>query len=465
VADLTAKTGFMSETLARPTQAARKISEEEAHEIGIEAYHYLYPLVLMHITRRVITSDPLGAKPGFGPEGAFHHTRKFSAGYFYDDGRPNFDTLCSLAWLEIDKDPYVLSVPDTQGRYNVLPIFDMWTDVFASPGSRTSSSSAAHFAIVPRYWNGSLPAGIERIEAPTAHVWVVAQTQTYGPKDYAAVHKIQDDYVVTPLSQWGRSPRPRAQKIDPAEDAHTTPKAQLHAMSAATFFSYAADLMAIDTPHLTDWSILSRMRRIGLEPGKHFRLKKAPVAVQAGLAAAPEEAIKRMIAKRPTVARVVNGWQMNTDVAGPFGNYYLKRAMAAMNHHGMLPSEDAIYPVNIATAEGTATTGENRYVMHFEKGALPPAHAFWSVTVHDREGFPVRHPFNRPTIGDRDPLKYDSDGSLVIYIQNEQPPADKISNWLPSPLGPFGITMSLYWPRPEALDGRWAPPLIQRVAD
>ena len=455
----------MSETLTHPAHAVRKMSEEEAHEIGIEAYHYLYPLVLMHITRRVSINDPLALKPGFGPEGVFHHSRKFAAGGFNEVGWPNVDTLCSLAWLELDKDPYVLSVPDTQGRYNVLPIFDMWTDVFASVGSRTSGSGAAHFAIVPPRWNGTVPCGMERIEAPTTHVWIVAQTQTDGPKDYAAVHKIQDNYVVTPLSQWGRSPQPRVQKINPAEDAHTSPKAQLHAMSPAFFFGYAADLMAIDTPHLTDWPILARMHRIGLEPGKHFRLKKAPAAVQAGLAAAPEEARRQMIAKLPMMARIVNGWRMNTDGAGTYGNDYLKRATVAMDRLGMLPSEDAIYPVNVATGEGTPAFGENRYVMHFRKEELPPARAFWSIAIHDREGFPVRHPFNRLAIGDRDALKYDPDGSLDIYIQNEQPPGDRLSNWLPSPPGPFGITMSLHSPHPKALDGRWAPPLLRRVSD
>jgi hypothetical protein len=163
------------------------------------------------------------------------------------------------------------------------------------------------------------------------------------------------------------------------------------------------------------------------------------------------------------MGRVVNGWQMNTDNFGAYGNDYRKRAMVAMFGLGSLPSEDAIHPVNVATAEGTPAAGEHRYAMHFRKGELPPVRAFWSITMHDREGFPVRHPFSRPSIGDRDALKYGSDGSLDIYIQNERPSEDKVSNWLPSGDGTGGITMSLYSPRIEALDGRWAPPFIQRV--
>jgi hypothetical protein len=455
----------MSETLAHPTQAVRKVSEEEAYEIGIEAYHYLYPLVLMDVTRRFSTNHPPGAaRPGFGPHGMFHHMRKFPTTGFNEVVRTNFDTLCSLTWLEL-RDPYVISVPDTQGRYCVLPIYDMWTDVIAALGTRTLGSGSAHFAIVPRCWRGTLPGGMERIEAPTTHVWAIAQIQTYGPKDYGAVHNIQDGYVVTPLSQWGRSVEPRAEKIDPAADVHTAPKDQVAAMSPTTFFNYAADLMTIDVPHLTDWSILARMHRIGLEPGRPFRLKKAPAAVQAGLAVVPEEGRRQMIEKLPTLVRVANGWQMNTDSIGAFGNCYLKRATAAMDGLAALPSEDAIYPVNVSTAEGAPVIGENRYVMRFRKDELPPTRAFWSITMHDREGFPVRHPFNRLTIGDRDALTYDPDGSLAIYIQNERPSENKVSNWLPSPVGPVGITMSLYSPRPEALDGRWVPPSLQRVND
>jgi len=443
----------MSETLARASQPARKVSEEEAREIGIEAYHYLYPLVLMHVTRRVSTNYPLGV----GPEGVFHHMREYSSAGF----RPNFDTLYSMAWLDLTKGPYVISVPDTHDRYYVLAIHDMWTDVFASLGTRTSGTAAGHFAIVPRGWNGTVPFGMERIEAPTTHVWITVRTQTHGPKDYALVHKLQDGFIATPLSQWGRSALPRAQKIGPAVDVETAPMDQVDAMSPATFFNCAADLMTIETPHLTDWPILARMRKIGLEPGKPFHLKRAPAAVQTALAVALEEGHKQMTAKVPTIAKVVNGWQMNTGTIGAYGNHYLKRAIVAMIGLGALPPEDLISPVNITASDDTPANGAGRYIIHFGKDELPPARAFWSITMYDGEGFPVRNPISRYAVGDRDGLKFNSDGSLDIYIQGERPTADKMSNWLPSPSGPMGIVMRLYSPRPEALDGRWAPPVLQ----
>ena len=155
---------------------------------------------------------------------------------------------------------------------------------------------------------------------------------------------------------------------------------------------------------------------------------------------------------------------MNTDTMGVYGDYYLKRAFVALAGLGANQPEDAIYPINISDADGKPVEGANNYVLHFAKDDLPPVGAFWSVTMYDAEGFQVANAINRFALGDRDALTYNEDGSLDIYIQNEKPAADKLANWLPSPPnGPLGITMRLYAPKPEVLDGRWAPPPIKRV--
>ncbi|WP_277127543.1 DUF1254 domain-containing protein [Chlorogloeopsis fritschii] len=441
------------------------ITEQEAYQIGIEAYHYLYPLILMDITRRVSTNIETGKKLGFGRMNEFVHLGLFPDANFRTVVRPNFDTLYSSAWLDLTIEPMIVSAPDTQGRYYMLPMLDMWTDVFAVPGKRTSGTAPANWALVPQGWHGELPAGVERIDAPTPYVWIIGRTQTNGPQDYEAVHQVQDGYKLTPLSQWGKSLQPMQAVFDPSVDMETEPLVQVNTMPANRYFSYGAELMKINPPHLTDWSIVARLKRIGIELGKSFDFEKIPNSIQKGLEYATVDGLKMMIDKQPTIARVVNGWQINTDTIGVYGNYYLKRAIVALMGLGANPPEDAIYPLNVADADGQPMSGSHKYVLHFEQDELPPVDAFWSVTMYDFEGFQVANSLNRFAIGDRDRLTFNPDGSLDLYIQHESPDTDQESNWLPSPpKGNLGVTMRLYAPRAEILNGRWNPPPVKRVS-
>ncbi|MEA2306052.1 MAG: hypothetical protein QOH43_3332 [Solirubrobacteraceae bacterium] len=442
---------------------ATAVSAEEAHAIGVEAYVYLYPLVVMELTRRQMTNLPPGQKPGFGPMNAFTHVREFPPADFKAVVRPNFDTLYSVAWLDLSTEPLIVSVPDTGGRYYLLPLYDMWTDAFAVPGKRTSGTGAASYALIPPGWTGVLPAGIEAIESPTSGVWIVGRTQTNGPGDYDAVHEVQDGMSITPLSRWGQAPAPPEVAVDPAVDMETPPPQQVDAMSAVDFFDLASALMKPHPPHLTDWSVLARMRRIGLRPGEGFSAERLDPDVAAALKDVPAEAQRLMRDKLPTLARVVDGWQMNTDTMGVYGDYYLKRAVVTMAGLGANPTEDAVYPLSMADAGGQPLDGDHAYVLHFEHDELPPVDAFWSVTMYDAEGYQAANAINRFAIGDRDDLRFDADGSLDLLLQHEHPGADKESNWLPAPRGPLGVTMRLYAPRPEVLDGRWAPPAIRRA--
>ncbi|WNZ24006.1 DUF1254 domain-containing protein [Leptolyngbya sp. NK1-12] len=442
------------------------LSEQDAYEIGIEAYHYLYPLITMDITRRITTNYAPGTKPGMGPMNAFHHLQAFPPADFREVVRPNFDTLYSSAWLDLTQEPMVVSVPDTDGRYYLLPMMDMWSDVFAVPGKRTSGTNAAHYGVVPKGWTGTLPDGVQPIDAPTPYVWMIGRTQTNGPKDYAAVHQVQQGYWITPLSQWGQTTQPvqAAIAIDPSVDMKTPPLTQVNTMTAAQYFSYGAELMQLNPPHITDWSTVARLHRLGIEVGKSFDFDQAAPPVKAGLERATTDGLRLMYEKVPTLARVVNGWQMNTDTMGVYGNYYLKRAIVAMVGLGANQPQDAIYPLNVADADGKPLEGSNRYVIHFGKDEIPPVEAFWSITMYDADGFQVANSLNRFAIGDRDDLTYNADGSLDIYIQPDSPDAGQESNWLPSPTqGVLGLTMRLYAPKAQALDGRWAPPVVKRV--
>ncbi|MBW2573807.1 MAG: DUF1254 domain-containing protein, partial [Deltaproteobacteria bacterium] len=294
-------------------------------------------------------------------------------------------------------------------------------------------------------FKGKLPKGVEAIEAPTPTMWIINRIQTNGPKDYKFVNGLQDGFKVTPLSQWGKKVVHKPFKVDPTVDMKTTPFDQMMAMDAKKYFNYGADLMKKHPPHSTDFSILARMKRIGIVAGESFDYEKTSPVVKAALDRAVVDGLKLMKDTLPSLAPIVDGWQMNTSSMGVYGNFYMKRALVALVGLGAIPPEDAIYPLNLADADGKKTVGNNNYTMHFSKDKLPPVDAFWSITMYDKEGFQVANELNRFAIGDRDDLVYNKDGSLDIYIQAKSPGKDKESN------------------EAQALDGRWVPPAIRKV--
>jgi hypothetical protein len=221
--------------------------------------------------------------------------------------------------------------------------------------------------------------------------------------------------------------------------------------------------MKVNPPHIADWSMVAQLKKIGIEPGKSFDYDKLDSVVKSALDKAPADSQALMKWKLPTVARVVNGWSMNTDTMGVYGDYYLKRAMVTMLGLGANQPADAIYPMNVADADGKPMNGDHKYVLHFSKDELPPVEAFWSVTMYDAEGYQAANAINRFAVSSWMPFQYNTDGSLDIYIQNENSGAGKEANWLPAPKGPFGVTMRLYAPKANALDGRWNPPAVKRV--
>ena len=464
---------FVSAPIFTNTAKAQQApTEEEAQAIGVDAYLYFYSLVTMDITRKQISNIEPGKGFG-GPMNSFVNIPAYPTADVKVVVRPNFDTLYSSGWLDLTKEPMVVSVPDTGGRYYLLPMLDMWTDVFASPGWRTTGTEAGHFVVAPPGWRPDLrdrliedfklPKNTQRIDAPTFYVWIIGRTKTDGPSDYAAVNKIQSGYKITPLSQWGKTPEPVEVKIDPAIDMKTPPKVQVDTMTADTYFAYAAELMKLQPPHVTDQPIIARLKSIGFELGKSFDLEKADPIVKKALEGVPKAAQKLMEWKIPTLARVANGWSMNTDTMGVYGNYYLKRAIVAQLGLGANLPEDAIYPLNLGDESGKPLDGANKYAIHFDKANIPPVNAFWSITLYDQQGFQVANSLSRFAVSSWMPFQYNPDGSLDLYFQNESPAPDKEANWLPAPKGEFNLCMRLYAPKSDALTGKWNPPPVMRA--
>lgn len=422
-----------------------------------EAFVYFYPIVSMDITRRQAINSPVGSTPGSGPPNRFSHMRAFPTADFRAVVRPNFDTLYSSAWLDLTAGPVKLTAPDTEDRYYMLPCLDMWTDVFANPGKRTTGTGAAEWVIAGPAYTGELPEGLPVIVAPTPYVWIIGRTQTNGVADYPAVHVVQDGYQVTPL---GDEP---TYAVDPDYDVTTEPLKIVNDMPMLTFLEYAAELLTTNPPHRSDFSQLARLAGLGITAGEPFDAGRFSAEERAEIDAGKADALTAMVASLPTLGTSVNGWTVMTDTIGVYGNSYFKRAVVTLIGLGANPPEDAVYPLLNVDADGDPMTGDRDYVIHFDADALPPVAAFWSVTMYDAEGFQVANEIDRFAIGDRDALTFNADGSLDLYVQHANPGPERVSNWLPAPTGPLGVTLRLYAPGPEVLDGRWRPPSVRKA--
>jgi hypothetical protein len=427
------------------------VSADQAAEIAVEAYAFGYPLVLMDVTRQMMTAVPkAGALKA--PVNQFIHVREFPDPTFTDVVSPNADTLYSTAWLDLTKEPIILSVPDVGKRYYLMEMLDAWTNVFAAPGTRTTGNGRGDFAIVGPQWKGTLPAGVKEIKSPTNMVWLLGRTQTNGKEDYAAVRAIQDQYKLTPLSAWGKDYKPPDNApVAAGIDVKTPPVEQVAKMDAATFYARLNTLMKDNPPANADASAVNSIAAIGVAPGTTFDLKSLDPAVAKSVAEA-----------RKPHGKKVNGWDVMTNL-GRYGTDYLFRSVVAIVGLGANLPEDAIYPRATEDTDGQPLTGANSYVVHFPKGQLPPVNAFWSLTMYNSKQFFVQNPINRYAIGDRDKLKFNDDGSLTITIQHESPGKEKESNWLPAPADQFNMFMRLYWPKKEIEDGAWKMPGVERV--
>ena len=442
----------------------------EALPAGVEAYVYGYPLVTMEMTRRVMSNveKPEGTR---APMGQFVRMREYPSAAFRDVTAPNADTLYTTAWIDVSQEPWVLSLPDMHDRYYLFPMLDGWTDVFQVPGKRTTGTGAQTYAITGPGWKGKLPAGVKEYKSPTAIVWLLGRIYCTGtPEDYAAVHQLQDEISLVPLSAYGKPYTPPAGKVDASVDMKTAVREQVNALSADEYFNLLAKLMKDNPPAAADAPMLKKMAKLGIVPGQPFDSSKlGPIAKEA-FDTVPKIANEKIMLwmKEGILAgdlKLEHGWVFTTKT-GLYGVNYIQRALITAIGLGANRPQDAVYPTSEGPSVASSYTGEKKYVMHFDKGQLPPANGFWSLTMYDKDYFFVQNPINRQSISARQNLKPNVDGSVDLYIQNESPGADKESNWLPAPKDKFILMMRLYWPdetAPSIIDGTWNIPPVKVV--
>ena len=444
--------------------------EKQAHDVGVEAYEYAYPLVLLGLTRVMALSGD--DKASNAPLNKFAHRRQFASASDHKVVRPNLDVLYSVAWVDVSKEPVVVSVPDTQDRFYFLTMLDGWSEAFASPGKRTTGTQPGNFAIVGPRWKGTIPAGVTRLNSATNFVWIVGKIEAKQTNDIVSVNTIQNGFKISLLSNYIKAAGGAESEIaaQPASVSRETgrifftnqpPIKQIADMNAAKFFSTFSELLFSNPPHKEDVTLVTRLKSIGIEPGAEFHFDKLSPQVAAALEGAVTDAKAAIDERASTISTSENGWILDRKIAGIYGANYLDRAAVAKIGAGLNRLEDAVYPSCNVDAQGQPLTGSKNYVLHFDRAQLPPVKAFWSLSLYNSQGFFVKNALNRYAVGDRDSLKLNGDGSLDIYIQHDVPGSEKQTNWLPSPEEDFNLLLRMYFPKTTVLNGAWSPPAVK----
>lgn len=463
-----------SNPVAAASDTNGMLSETDAVAIATDAYIYGYSLITTEITR-VQMSNVAKADNTHAPPNSFANVPQYPPADYRGVSAPNADTLYSVAWVDLRKEPMVFSHPDMGKRFYLFPMYSLWMPVIESPGSRTTGEKAADILISGPGWQGQPPAGMQHVKSPTQHMVILGRTYANGtPADYREVNALQAQYKLVPLSSFGKPYTYQAPPVDPNPGFSMTDKPQevIDDMDLSTYFGMMARLMGTTAPPAPeDGDILERMARIGLEPGKPFELNKLDPKIQSALKDVGKTAQQKIFAQRELSGTKQNGWFIPA-AAGSYGTDYLQRALIAAFGWPANLSQDAIYPYALTDGAGETLTGANNYTLTFAKGNTPPVNGFWSITMYIDDGgwWFNPNPLNKFTVSLRDKPKFNDDGSLTLYFQNQSPGKDKEANWLPAPKDKFILMMRMYGPKEGASSilppgkGTWQPPPVVKAS-
>jgi hypothetical protein len=427
--------------------------EQNAYTLGVQAYLYAFPWAYMPDARwsRTEAIDRQADR--------FDHIRKLEDAEHLNGGAPNNDTLYSRAWVYLKDEPVILTVPAISDRYYTMEIVDFMGDNFAYVGTRATGTEAGNYAIIGPNWTGTLPAGIVPLP-PSATPWatILGRTFVKSSDDLDAAHAVQDQYKLTPLSQWGKPPSgpPASAVIWEAANPKTDPLADWKTINRA---------MIEVPPPARDADILQQMALIGIGPG--LDLNSLDASTKRGLARAAVDG-KIIIAGAFTdgyLQKRVNGWNYPPPATGrptPTRDWLFRAVQMLAGFVANDPVE-AIYLNVSVDGQAKPLSGAHRYVIRFDMGGLPQVKAFWSVTMYNERYNLVANTINRYSLGDRSGLKAAKDGSITIYVQKASPGAVNEANWLPAPDGMFFLIMRTYLPGESLVNQTWQPPKITRV--
>ncbi|CAB3755217.1 DUF1254 domain-containing protein [Paraburkholderia humisilvae] len=424
-----------------------------------DSYVFAYPLVLMGVAR----DAAVGTGPGQAPFNTLRHAQALPPVGAANRPTPSVDTIDSSAWLDVAGQPVIVSLPDSHNRYVDARALDMWTNVLwstpsAQTGARVTGIKAQTVAFVPEGWSGDLPKGVKRVDVSTRYVWLNIRVQSNGGRDLAAIRKLQKAMRIAPLDVYtGAAQPPDLPRSYPAGDTPTagTPDSQVAALDAKGFFDHVAQLLPDAPPSPADPHALSILSDLGVTPDEPVQFPSgASGALAAGLADG-----RTRVQTAPSNVLTANGWSWFGDGVGNYGPDYGLRAYAAYTQPGIGTKDDEVRATATLDSDGHLLNGANRYVIHFAPDQLPPVRGFWSITAYTKEGSLDDSETAHVAVGDRNGLRRNRDGSVDVTVSSVR---RKVSNWLPAPRGAFQLVMRLYAPKPQATDGSWAPPPIER---
>jgi hypothetical protein len=384
---------------------------------------------------------------------------------------PNSDTPYSFVWMDLRAEPIVLSVPavDPKRYYSVM-LTDNSTYNYGYIGSRATGSEAGDFMVVGPDWKGATPPGIKKVFRSTTQLSAaVYRTQLFNPQDLDNVKKVQAGYKAQTLSAYLNQPAP------PPAPPIDFPKIDKELVKT-NFFEYLDFALQLAPAEANEKEIRAQLARIGIGPGKTFNFKDLSLDQKLEIGLGMKEGERKVDEAVANAGKAINGWRVSSlfGDSAYFNGDWLKRAAAAKGGIYGNDAAEAMYPFTRTDSDGEALDGsKHNYTLTFPMGQLPPANAFWSLTMYEgKSQLLIENPINRYLINSpmMPAMKTNADGSLTLYIQNKSPGADKEANWLPAPNGPIYLVMRLYWPKtapPSILpagEGTWQPPGVKRVS-
>jgi len=465
---------FAANTVALDAKMLQLTASNKPQDIATLAYIWGYPLVTVAGSYSYYTTKGVPSL-GEGPVNTINFARQLSNTTWVQYGLPNVNVLYGNAWLNMAKGPLVLLIPPIPDRYYVMQFMDTFGQVFAYVGARATGSTGGTFVIAGPNWNGIVPNGMHEIKTPTNISWISNRIFVNGTSDLPNVHAIQNQIKLVPLSAFqGNATSPVSpslqslQAVIKATDKTPNPAT----IPAAAIKVYDAISQAMvgnpQTYPPPDPQLLAKFAGMGIGPGKTPSKEAATNStLNAALQTGVTEGEKLINGKIANIGTSVNGWLLQTG-SGTYGTNYLLRAAVAKYGLGGNAAEEAFYPVAETDSNGSILTGGTNYTIHFKPSQIPPANpkGFWSITMYNSTQRLLPNPINRYWIGADTPgIKYNTDGSLDIYVQPQSPGHAKENNWLPSPTNsqPFNMILRLYWPEQQAFNGTWSPPPIQRT--